>query len=504
MRVLVTGGSGLVGKAAVDRLLEAGHTVRLLSRHADDDARQWPEGVEPRTGDVSSDQAVAGAAEGCDAVLHAAGIVAETPPEVTFQSVNVEGTRRLAEEAKRAGTRRFVYVSSLGAERGESDYHRSKKAAEYAVREVAPEGWLILRPGNVYGPGDEVISLLLKMVRALPVVPTVGWGDHPFQPVWHEDLGLALARAVERENPRETTLAMAGPDVSTTAEVIELLQKLTGKRTLRLPIPEALAKLGVGAAEALGIDVRITDNQLTMLLEGNVIGPGEVNALTETFGVTPLTLAEGLGRLVDEMPERLPSEGTGSLEGQRYWADIRGSTLSADQLFELFRREFRTLPPEGLLELGSEPGAQTEVEEGNTLTMSLPLRGNIQVRVAEIRDRTMTFVTLRGHPLSGVIRFLVEEPAAGVLRFEVRSYTRPSDLVDLVGMRTFGKVAQKATWRSVVERLVERSGGSAADGVREETRTLEGSDAEEVERWVEEVVMRQKRQSAPTPRDRAA
>src|ERR1051325_8663501 len=44
MKVLVTGGTGLVGKAAVDRLLEAGHTVRLLSRHADDDARQWPEG----------------------------------------------------------------------------------------------------------------------------------------------------------------------------------------------------------------------------------------------------------------------------------------------------------------------------------------------------------------------------------------------------------------------------------------------------------------------------
>jgi NADH dehydrogenase len=315
MKVLVTGGTGLVGKAAVDRLLEAGHTVRLLSRHADDDARQWPHGVEPHTGDVSSDAAVAGAAEGCDAVLHAAGIASERPPELTFQAVNVEGTRRLALEAKRAGTRRFVYVSSLGAERGESDYHRSKKAAEDAVRAVAPEGWLILRPGNVYGPGDEVISLLLKMVRALPVVPTIGRGDQPFQPVWHEDLGLALARAVERENPRGVALSLAGPDVTTAAEVVDLLQKLTGKRTLRLPIPEALAKLGVGAAETLGIDVRVTDDQITMLLEGNVLAPAEVNALTDTFGVTPLTLAEGLGRLVDDMPERLPSEGTGRWRG---------------------------------------------------------------------------------------------------------------------------------------------------------------------------------------------
>jgi uncharacterized protein YbjT (DUF2867 family) len=503
MKVLVSGGTGLVGKAAVDRLLEAGHTVRLLSRHAEEDARQWPDGVEAHAGDLSSDAAVAGAAEGCDAVLHAAGIAVERPPELTFQAVNVDGTRRLAQEAKRAGARRFVYVSSLGAERGESDYHRSKKAAEDALREVAPEGWLILRPGNVYGPGDEVISLLLKMVRALPVVPTIGRGDQPFQPVWHEDLGLALARAVEREDPRGVALSLAGPEVTTTAGVVELLQQLTGKRTLRLPIPEALARLGVGAAEALGIDVRVTDDQVTMLLEGNVLAPDEVNALTDTFGVTPLTLAEGLGRLVDDMPERLPSEGTGALEGQRYWADIRGG-LPADALFELFRREFRTLPPEGLLELGPEPGAQTELEEGNTLTMALPLRGNIQVRVAEIRDRAITCVTLRGHPLSGAIRFVVEEPHPGVVRFEVRSYTRPSDLVDLIGMRTFGKVAQKATWRSVVERVVERSGGTAEGGVQEETRRLDGADAEEVERWVEEVVMRQKRRAAPAPGQAAA
>jgi NADH dehydrogenase len=313
--------------------------------------------------------------------------------------------------------------------------------------------------------------------------------------VWHQDLGLALARALERESPRGTALPLAGPDVTTTAEVLKLLQKLTGTHAPRLPIPETLARLGVGAAEALGIDVRVTGDQITMLVEGNVIGPDEVNAL-DTFGVTPHTLAEGLGRLVDEMPERLPQEGTGALEMQRYWADIHGG-MPADALFEFFRREFGTLQPEALLEVGPEPGAQTELEEGNTITMALPLRGNIQVRVAEIRDRAITCVTLRGHPLSGAIRFLVEEPADGVARMEVRSYTRPSGLVDLVGMRTLGKVAQKATWRSVVERVVERSGGTAPEGVQEETRTLEGSDAEGLEQWVEEIVMRQKRKSAP-------
>lgn len=501
MKVLVTGGTGVVGKAAVDCLLHAGHTVRLLSRHAESDARQWKAGVEPHDGDVGGDAAVAGAADGCDAVLHVAGIVSENPPDVTFDNINVEGTRRLCREAKRAGVRRFLYVSSLGADRGESGYHRSKAAAEDVVRAEAPPGWLIVRPGNVYGPGDEVISLLLKMVRALPIVPVIGRGDQPFQPVWHEDLGLALARAIERENPRETALDLAGPDVTTTSQVIDLLEKLTGKRALRLPIPEALARLGTNAAEAVGLDVRVTDDQITMLTEENVIPPGGVNALTDTFGVTPLTLAEGLGRLVDSMPERLPTEGTGSLERQRYWADIHGSPRTPDELFELFRASFRELAPDALMQVGAEPGSHQELSEGNTLTLTLPLRGNIQVRVLEVADNTATCVTLQGHPLSGAIRFDVQERPGGVLRFEIRSFTRPSDLVDLIGMRTFGKLAQKTAWKTVVAGMVERSGGTAPDGVQDETVTLEGHDAGEVEQWVEDLVMRKRRQDAPDPGD---
>jgi NADH dehydrogenase len=245
--------------------------------------------------------------------------------------------------------------------------------------------------------------------------------------------------------------------------------------------------------------VRVTGDQITMLTEENVIPTGRPNALTDVFGVTPLTLAEGLGKLVDSMPERLPQEGTGSLERQRYWADIRGCKLTADELFETLRREFYTLPPSGLLDVGVEPGTPQELSVGNTMTMALPLRGNIQVRVVDISGRAVTCVTLRGHPLSGAIRFLVEEQPGEVLRFEIRSFTRPSDIVDFIGMRTFGKIAQKATWHSVVQALVDRSGGEAPDGVQDETSTLKGQDAEDVEKWVEELVMAQKREEAPRP-----
>ena len=135
MRILVTGGSGVVGVGTVTELVHRGHEVRLLARHARDDARQWPNSVTPLEGDVTDPASIGGAADECDAVLHIVGIVEEAPPAVTFERVNVGGTRNMLAEAQRAGVRRFVYVSSLGAPEGKSAYHRSKREAERLVSE---------------------------------------------------------------------------------------------------------------------------------------------------------------------------------------------------------------------------------------------------------------------------------------------------------------------------------------------------------------------------------
>ncbi len=497
MKVLVTGGTGVVGKAAVDRLVERGHSVRLVSRHASDDAQQWPTGVEPRPGDVGDPDALRGAADGCDAVLHVAGIVAESPPEVTFERVNVQGTRNLVAEANRAGVRRFVHVSSLGAERGSSDYHRSKAAGEEAVRGGFAGAWTVIRPGNVYGPGDEVISLLFKMVRTLPAVPVIGGGDQPFQPVWVDDLAEALVRLLERDDLAGASLDLAGPETTTVADLLDRMEAITDRKPVRVPVPEMVAKLGVQAAELVGMALPVTDDQLVMLAEENLIPPGQRNALTDVLGVTPTSLDEGLRRLADSIPEKLPSEGTGHLHRERFWADIRGSRLSPEELLLLVRHHFAILPPESLVTVGAEPRTPDSMEEGATLTLAVPLRGNVQVRVEEATPRAISAVTVEGHFFAGVIRFVVEEPEPGVTRFEVRTYNRAANLFDRVALRTVGKVAQYQTWATVVQEIVDRSGGQAPDGVQRVDETMEEGDAKDVERWVAQLVMERKRHEAP-------
>ena len=89
MRVLVTGGTGVVGTAAVRSIVRHGHDVRLFSRNADRDVERWPRGVEAHQGKIEDPESLHGAMDGCDAVVHVAGIIAEDPPEITFERVNV-------------------------------------------------------------------------------------------------------------------------------------------------------------------------------------------------------------------------------------------------------------------------------------------------------------------------------------------------------------------------------------------------------------------------------
>ena len=209
MRVLVTGGTGVVGAGTVTELVRRGHTVVLVSRHAERDARQWPAGVTAWAGDVSRARSLHGAADGCDVVLHMVGIVDESD-DASFEDVNVRGTANMIAETERAKVGRFIFVSSLGAPTGESDYHRSKRDAEELVRKFHG-AWTICRPGNVYGPNDEQISLLLRMVRSpSPVVPRIGDGDQPIQPIWWEDCANALATVVERPDLAKRELDLAG------------------------------------------------------------------------------------------------------------------------------------------------------------------------------------------------------------------------------------------------------------------------------------------------------
>lgn len=499
MKILVTGGTGVIGAGAIPALLAAGHDVRLLSRHAEHDVKNFPEGVEAFEVDIANRAGLADAVKGCDGVLHIAGIVEEDPPRVTFQTVNVEGTRHMLEAARIAGSPLFVYVSSLGVDRGESDYHRSKRDAEQLVRDYKGS-WAILRPGAVYGPGDETVSMLLRMVRTLPAVPIVNDGGQPFQPLWFEDFGRAIAQMFARPELAGKTLELAGMDVTTTADVLDRLARITARNPPRLAVPAWLAQVGAQALEAFGatgkkilesagLDEPIGSAKLSMLMEGNVISEGQPNALTNEFDVRPTPLDEGLERLADLLPEQLPGEGVGAVNYTTYEAEITGTRYSATALLDQVCERITDVMP---IEFAAEPGAPTGAKEGETLTAEIKGRGKVQVRLDERTPNRATFVTVTGHPLAGAMQLHAEDVPGGVW-FAVHTAAQPANVFDWFALRTVGERMQAANWRNVVQRVVELSGGAAPDGVRRTSHAMNEEEAHELDNWLERIVQRQQR-----------
>jgi uncharacterized protein YbjT (DUF2867 family) len=167
--IAVTGATGFVGQALLDRALEADVTVKALARRA-----QPPlAGVEWVSGDLGTNAALRQLVRGAEAVIHVAGVVNDA---AQFESGNVLGTLNVIEAAKAEGVRRFIHVSSLSAREPDlSAYGASKARAEKLVMASGLD-WTIVRPPGIYGPRDVDYFEMFRLARwgLMPVPPKEG------------------------------------------------------------------------------------------------------------------------------------------------------------------------------------------------------------------------------------------------------------------------------------------------------------------------------------------
>ena len=155
--IAVTGGTGFVGQAVLDVMARRGIAVRALARKVPDDR---PE-VEWIAGNLGDTSALDRLAAGADAVIHIAGLT-NTPDPAEFAAANVTGTAAMLDAAKRAGVKRFIFVSSLSAREPQlSAYGASKAQAEELVMSSKLD-WTMIRPPAVYGPRDKDMLDLFK------------------------------------------------------------------------------------------------------------------------------------------------------------------------------------------------------------------------------------------------------------------------------------------------------------------------------------------------------
>ncbi|RFA14464.1 nucleoside-diphosphate sugar epimerase [Subtercola boreus] len=257
MKVLVTGASGMLGRAVARGVLAAGHDVRTFQRGA-----SGVTGAMDARGSITDTGAVAAATDGVDAVVHLAAKVSFAGAPEDFRAVNVEGTRSLLSAARDAGATRFVMVSSpsvahaglsivgddaLPADplRARGEYARTKAAAELLALDADQPGFAVVavRPHIVWGPGDtQLIERVVDRARRRRL-PLLGGGLALIDTTYVDNAASALVAALERaDRVHGRAFVVSNGEPRTVAELLAGICGAAGVPAPAWSVPAAVAR----------------------------------------------------------------------------------------------------------------------------------------------------------------------------------------------------------------------------------------------------------------------
>jgi NADH dehydrogenase len=287
--VLVTGAAGFVGTHVCRELTHRGARVRgLVHSPAKAAQRLASLPVELHVGDIRDEQVLRRAMQGCDMVVHLVAIAIERRGQ-RYDEINARGTQRVVDAMRAAGVRRLVHMSQNHAA-SDSPYPflRSKGLAEDAVRASGLE-WTVLRPSVIFGPEDEFVNVLARLVRLSPLIyPLPGGGRARFQPVHVDDVARTVALALERPATDGRAYALGGPAQLSLRQMTERVLVAMDAKRLLIPLPTAVLRPLIAIAQRVLPSPPVTTGLLDLLAIDNAV---QGDALRTDFGLVPIPFA---------------------------------------------------------------------------------------------------------------------------------------------------------------------------------------------------------------------
>jgi len=292
--LLLTGATGTIGRPLLQALTAGGTPVRCLVR---DPRRLGAERVRVQIalGDLADHLSFRHALRGVDTVVHLASPIRDQPNGSIEELAGV-ATWRLVRAAERAGVRRFVFFSALGAStRSSARLMRAKAIAERAVVESELEH-TIFAPGWAYGAGDPFLRLV-DHLSVLPVMPITGSGRACFAPIWAQDVAQCVMAALPGSSHESIAanarFELAGPEVLSYEQILRLALGALGRRRRIFHVPIGLVRRGLGLTELLMGPAAPATWDEASLLELTLLATGGT-ADAERLGVTPRAMGEVL------------------------------------------------------------------------------------------------------------------------------------------------------------------------------------------------------------------
>jgi len=317
MRVLVTGGSGFLGSHIAEQLKAGGHEVVCLVRGASRVAFLEGLGVELARGEVRDRESLNRAVRGCDAVIHAAGVVKARSID-EFRAVHVDGTVALAEAAiaHAPALKRFVHVSTAGVmgpgtpgrklqitdePHPQTRYATTKLEGERALLERAGSLPItILRPPAIYGPRDSEILAFFKMVRRSRLAIRLGKSLQRVSMIYGSDAAAACVLALTADVPSGSTYFIDDGEEHSFDSMAAAIADAYGVRLLGVPsLPAQVVRFAAALSDLYASATRSavmfsTDKLGELLIEHFVV---DAEPARRDLGFAPeVNFAEGARR----------------------------------------------------------------------------------------------------------------------------------------------------------------------------------------------------------------
>jgi len=305
MLLALTGSTGFIGRHLLRELPKRGYRLRVLLRRPTVLPTNTASAV---IGDIARPQNMSAALQDVDAVIHSAGLAHAMSgiPEDDYRVINTEATINLARAAGRAGAKRFIFLSSIRAQRGPSAdgvltealeprptdaYGRSKLAAERGLADLDID-WVALRATLAYGPGVKGnMAELMRLARSPWPLPLGGLRARRSL-LGVENLLAAVETVLTTPETLRRPLIVADPQAVTVADMIAGMRRGLGRRPNVFSVPPALLELSLRAAGKEYVYER---------LSGAMVA--DPSALMRLGWKPPLTSAVGLAQLMQAAGE---------------------------------------------------------------------------------------------------------------------------------------------------------------------------------------------------------
>ncbi|MBB3997648.1 complex I NDUFA9 subunit family protein [Aureimonas pseudogalii] len=292
-QITVFGGSGFLGRYVVHALAKRGHRIRVACRRPD---LAYHLQIAGTLGQIQAVQAnlrypwsIDRAVEGSDHVVNLVGILTEAGKQ-DFTALQAKGAGLVAEAAAKRGLP-VVQMSAIGADAASpSEYARTKAEGEARVLAAVPEA-VILRPSIVFGAEDQFFNRFADMARLSPFIPLLGGGATRFQPVFVNDVALAVAGAVEGAVAGGRVYELGGPEALSFREMMEEMLRVVERRKRFLSIPFGAAVRLAEFAQYLPGSPLTPDQVVQLQIDNVVSAEAEAEGRTfAAFGIRPRTL----------------------------------------------------------------------------------------------------------------------------------------------------------------------------------------------------------------------